>query len=218
MKNSIYITLTLLIGIYISSCESNPDIIEVPLSKTAKEYCDFKPGSYWIYKDSINGVIDSVCLISRKEQLTEYGIVRYEEIIYNCYSSHLHQSSPATFGLEGIDRKLTNWYHKRSKVGDSVYTAFGASRYYSFHPLFLTSTYINGISVSDGATQVSFVKKYDSLIINSNTYYNVKKFANNQIQSYFAKNVGLIKIIKPDPSNPIITEHNWKLLRYDVQQ
>lgn len=51
---------TLFILSVLSACQDHqPDPIYNYLSEDVKAYLDFKPGSYWIYKDSITGKLDS---------------------------------------------------------------------------------------------------------------------------------------------------------------
>lgn len=59
----IFIPFLSIISIY--SCKKN-DKVDVPLTKEVKAYFDFKPGTYWIMKDSLSGNVDSLAVISRE--------------------------------------------------------------------------------------------------------------------------------------------------------
>lgn len=67
--------LTFLLIIFsLSSCIKNPT---TPVNSDLKAKFNYQPGSYWIYKDSISGQVDSFNVISNTDQNTN---VLYESI------------------------------------------------------------------------------------------------------------------------------------------
>ncbi len=60
MKVTIFLLLVLLCGIaLLPSCKRNGGISHVTIDADLKAAFDFKPGTYWIYRDSISGRVDS---------------------------------------------------------------------------------------------------------------------------------------------------------------
>ncbi|MFM7023893.1 MAG: hypothetical protein ACKOXB_13060 [Flavobacteriales bacterium] len=60
-----------LIALSLFSCvQTEPDPIYHPLSAESKAFFDFKPGSYWVYQDSLSGQFDKTFVNDYK---TEYS-------------------------------------------------------------------------------------------------------------------------------------------------
>ena len=92
MKN---IICSLLIGLsMLSACQKRSTITNVPLDPAFKAAFNFLPGSYWIYKDSIIGQIDSV-------------FVRWSEDHFN--SSNVQGYYGPSNAPEGINTYLSEY-------------------------------------------------------------------------------------------------------------
>ncbi len=121
MKN---ITLSLLTIILIfSACKKNNGTI-VPVDAGLKSSFNYKPGSYWIYKDSLSGATDSVYVVANTiEYYLAGGCVPSKNapqiesisILLSFAKSNLSDSEQWHFRMEG-DKFYLSMYNNADKV------------------------------------------------------------------------------------------------------
>lgn len=217
-KLYILIVMGLSIILGLQSCkpdDSNP--IDPRYFKAPQEvldYCYFKEGSYWIYRDSVSGQRDTVyvissnfdTLINNNEGVTEY----YDIFLVTTYSS---------FDKYNVNIRLQDrpWlvtgapivFYTKYKPGDVKGTTV-----HHFYPYKVGS--IN-YGTSDIITLIDTKPKYDILqnSFNSTLIYQHSKDPNYDYSStviYQAKNIGTIKkVIKA--KNQV-----WELIEYNIVQ
>lgn len=153
-----------------------------------KDYIDFPVGSWWVYKDSVSGVSDTVTLISSETSIvdpgTSYDVSDFKfEKLHQIFSS---SNSDSNFG--------------GGSFFDISTFEYSANGYY--------------FDISNGITEIQcayLFSVYDSLLINNTPYFNVvciKQSCGGNGSYYWVKHIGLIK--KVDSS------HIWKLVNFNV--
>lgn len=154
-----------------------------------KSYTTFSDGTYWIFKDSINNALDSVYLLSQelkyKDNCDYHGDP--QELLYQTfYSSFFY---PNEFNIIcGAEMPIYQ--------GDNFLGFFRDDL---------------EIGESMGFT---FETKYDSLLINNYWYKDIMVFSkDNNFKYYWAKGIGLIKKMFPDPHNGDII-YDFEIERY----
>lgn len=178
-----------------------PEYRRMPLGE-AKDYLYALPGSYWIYKNTLTGDLDTqictgfVCdtIISKGEDRAKYITIEYERIVKTSYSTfNKVEYYDETRGYNAsVPRDLETIFNRWCGV-DNIQPFF--------HPFIINTTTGNGASTTT-------CKAVDSaILINGKLYSNVVRFEidldgnyeNNCRYPYFgtiyfwAKDVGLIK-------------------------
>jgi hypothetical protein len=195
--------LILLLMCLTVSCKKKPRERFIPADM--KAYWDFRPGSYWIYKDSVSGAIDSVYVTNRVNN-TGDGILNYnkENIIYEYLQVDMHSS------LDGYDYQY--WintqaggkgyddynvvYATKAKPGDFVDT------HNNFvYPLIIGNHTYNfyGTSETDTCIINSLYNNYlgyNDVVEMINTLNSFEHYKHTK--SFYAKNIGLVRYEVPD--------------------
>lgn len=204
MKKLFILVFTVILAILLMSCrKTNP---YYPISPTLLQYCYFKEGSHWIYKNENGGFLDS-CHIkipplfstSTFDQENEYY---YDFVDMNFRSNfldwgHLQSTPDFDFGV------ITS--HKCSFIGSIRTDAivgrkilWGPSIIYQTLELFDEYKLNNVIFKNVIHTKIVQPYDYDSVVC----HY------------YFCKNIGLIKY----QQHVFNTDSTWSLLRWYVVQ
>lgn len=171
------------------------------ISKELREWAVFNVGSYWIYNDSINGIIDSVYVSSIDSTFYRYNSLQDSDIVYESINVHFG----STYGFS--DYSLN--------TGDYI---FGSNR-------------VSVFKLDTAKTSVTIWANIDipQLSVFGNNYNNVRYFyfwENHQAQSaffiiteknYWAKNIGVIKR-RGYQSYYGGFNQNLELIRYNVAQ
>ena len=190
----------------IGSCKKKDSPQILYIDNSFKEWVLFQKGSYWIYLNGMNSVLDSSYVSTKPE---------------GGYYPPLPEN--AAFHYEAISYKLANSFIKYAKISRDPNGSFiSFSTYYPNEAVFpaLFNGYTNA-SWLGSSDYCSFVEKIDSMIINTNKFKNVihtrvvNSYYNNlQFDYYFVKNVGWVKYsIKTSTMDT-----TWSLLRYHVVQ
>jgi len=178
------------------------------------DYCYFKEGTYWIYRDSVSGQYDTVSVISSNFDTltnTNDGVKEYYDIfLVTTYSSYDKYN-------ENIRLQARPWlitgapivFYIKYKPGDSK-----GSTFYHFYP------YEIGKMYSIANDKITILNTQNSLFVGSNTFLNIVAFAHSKDPNYGysatiiyqAKNIGIIK--------KVITAKNqvWELINYNIVQ
>lgn len=67
--------------------DNKPQQTSFPVPQEVKDYMYFKPGTYWVYKDSVNGVLDTATVSNAYITSATEGEKYYEEANTICNSS-----------------------------------------------------------------------------------------------------------------------------------
>lgn len=164
------------------------------------EWCDYKPNSYWVYKDSLNNSIDSFFLYNRIESIVE-DIDHYGANIQNII--HYINNNDSTFQALILPVDDYRSYYDGWNIG--VKFNFSAN------------------SICDNSTyNYAFCNGvFDSLKVNNIYYYYVicYQFFDGQsiFYSYWAKHIGVVRKVEMNKADSTVL-HVWDLQRYNVLQ
>ncbi|MEW6468676.1 MAG: hypothetical protein AB1458_07115 [Bacteroidota bacterium] len=205
----------------LSSCHRDDPVNPPPPSplsvpQEVKDYCYFKPGSYWVYRDTATGIEDSVFTLSAQTGW-DTAIINGKEQAFEWFQCITRSD------LDGYDYYYwTNmtWktsdgrvpvFREKTTIGDYEGKTILLSDKFSI-PNIMYPYSQNGI--------VSFVAVLDSFQINNEAFFNVVKFNDtenitenyNNTNFYISKHIGIIKKELLD-SNTV-----WELVRYSITQ
>jgi hypothetical protein len=63
MSVKTWLLTTMLLGTFVA-CNKNNKVTQLPVNAPLKAAFNYKPGTYWIYKDSLSGMVDSFAVTS----------------------------------------------------------------------------------------------------------------------------------------------------------
>jgi hypothetical protein len=192
MKTRIILLLLLGFLFILNSCKKPEELPTYYIPQEFKDYAVFPVGSYWVYKDSVSGVLDTVTL-----QEQTFSIVEQREFGYN------YESLVQVYYYSMED----DLYRAYNRFNDISFANWELYDIYNFHFICADIGYISGFG---NASVESF---FDTLIVNSVPYSNVfcikwPYYTAPKNYSYWSKNIGLIK--KVDTTNV------WELVDYNV--
>ena len=189
-----------------------PGVFKAP--QEVIDYCYFKEGTYWIYRDSVSGQYDTVSVISSNFDTltnTNDGVKEYYDIFDVITYRSFDKYNEATW-LRDRPWLITGApivYQTRYKPGDSKGTSI-----YHFHP------YTLGRKIEDNNDIISLSGALASYTVLSQSYQSILVFSHakdpnydySSTKIYQAKNIGIIK--------KVITAKNqvWELINYNIVQ
>jgi len=189
------------------------------LPSTIESYTYFKAGTYWIYQDSATSIMDSVYVTSANKGVK---VIKFEDNLgyqgsfgwFSCwmYSSHDNYQYEhwvdQTWEIYGSPTTCN-----RSKYSTQFSGPNGGNS-------ILYANLALGSNLYSNSSTVTYKAFYNSYILQSDTFNNVKKWYNsqnftedrNRTNFYIANNIGIIRKELLD-SNKV-----WNLLRYKIIQ
>jgi hypothetical protein len=195
MKSNICEAFILLMAfVFISGCKKESTEYQY-LSSEIKEWSVYQPGSYWIYKNEVTGLIDSSYIKSQPEvrfdwiQVTDRYAIAQEEIRYVVSGSFLQ--------VLYIDQS-GSWEQFYNQSGHKNYGLLWYIKGEGFHK----------------------TEKIQNFQINDTSYSNVLHSVYNVstdtsfVESWIVKNVGVIKYLKRIGN----IDTTWTLMRYHSVQ
>lgn len=200
--------LLLLMVIFTSCKKDKKEIEKIPdppktiwVSKISKSLYPFlfDNGSYWIYKDTISNVIDSISLTSISKYVVPLG------------AGGPGQGSPGDLEYFGISyyNHTANYAYSEQLLGYVI-----ARGFYGGYTL------LSNKNIGEKNENAEISDVLDSLTVEGNTYYNVVKmkitkdsYIDNNYNFYYVDNIGIIK--KETTSNDSIINTS-NLLRYNT--
>jgi hypothetical protein len=225
IKILIFECLVILFNTGCKDCNKDGSCDEEYYRKTfgeMKSYFWAKEGSYWIYKNTQTGDLDTqTCTSFYFDSIkvrgtfnnTKYKVLEYDKLARTTYSSfNMTFISDESINVSPDSRSFNNGVNKidRSTSSSNGYiTAF-------MHP------FIDGYGSSTGSSITRFIGLDSTLSIQGKTYYNVAKFEldeddiwyNNanypNTVYYWAKDVGLIKRWNKTDN------YSWELMQYNI--
>ncbi|MES2618432.1 MAG: hypothetical protein V4613_11165 [Bacteroidota bacterium] len=230
----LFFFIVLLMAISCKEKDPQPEDLGFISLGEAKDYLLFKPGTWWVYKNSVTNELDTTLLEScgvdtayakSKKRVFTYERVGYykrslrDNAIYRTFSGSMNPDvvnfNPG-WVLECIRE---NGYREKYFSGSGVSCHF----YYPF----------DRGGAGNGVYETTFNNKQDSIVVSGKTYYDIVSFSIyhdgtfpypniyvgplcNNIY-YWAKGYGIIKIEMQgwDINNNIITM-NWELIDYKI--
>ncbi len=223
MKNYVSFILLMCFAFLLADCKKHQDLpVYVMDSDTMiDKHFDFKAGSYWIYKDSLNGRIDSFYVSSNyiTKQGTENAIYVFHYIVIRDVSetaAFIADSSRWVFDFRAYDMWAGYSYGRNG---------YGWASTITYSPLFHYPFSVGDIYSSFDTVNVTQVDSF--LAINGLPYYNVAKVHQHinvgvtssditRMDDWFFVNdsVGLVKMKIWHPLDNI--SHIWELQRYNI--
>lgn len=202
----------------------------------AKDYLLFKPGTWWVYRNSYTNELDSMILTSCSlDTISAFSDKRhliYENIKFNIESS---RDGATYFNYSyGLDPDALNFYinwgwscQRNGGYYIKYNSSYPVSTCHFYYPF---STSFGGYE-QDSFYHTYFLTKKDSMTVKGKTYFDVVSFRvpedesypypnkwigdNGKSTYYWAKNSGLIKIERKSGyysnSNFIEVHMNWEL-------
>ena len=192
------------------SCTNNT----MPLPQMAKDYFLFKDGSYWVYKNTITQQQDSFYVSDFKNLTGDNSQYKYGNKLKRCYEFYSYKLS-TTIGIT---------------IGIGILPSFPNNDLsFQNQPFFINETnsitgqlYPKAEFVGDSLYRTNYVLDgivmiIDTIEIDTQTFNNVLYFNNpnggiNYVtDSYYAKNIGLIKFTTND-------NQTYELIKYHINQ
>ena len=175
----------------------NKKVEKYYVQNTFKEWSLFQQGSYWLYLNEISGKTDS-------------------SYLYSFTSTWFYQPIAEDNLYEMISYRIPNIGEFR--VGArSDYSFFSVQGIFP-HGIYILTSWVTSHSSDQVSPTCWVVKRYDSLIVNNQLFFDVihtrDTFSNSINDYYVAKKIGLIKFaVKYEHS-----DSTWSLLRYHIEQ
>ena len=226
MKNSLAVIILISCAVLLINCKKKAkDLTAITLDTDSIVHARFNyaPGSYWIYRDSLNGRMDSVYVRNNYlyKQAEANAVFTYHYITLaevNIDGKHKSDSANWVFNFQG-NKIIVDYYYGLN--------GYGWKNDITYSPLFLYPfQYGDNTSSFDTATVKAI---YDSILIRNVAYYNVadiKQFIRIPVSSkglgltyiddefYVSDSVGMVQMRLYHPYDSI--NHLWELVRYKV--
>ena len=224
-KHYIYIILIAISTAVITGCKKEAEpvperpIPEYKLPDDFLRYFAFKPGSYWVYKNSKNGMLDTVTV-------TKY-LFGYHTLInatngkalykYESFDGEMHSSAyPADYFIHSepngpsIDKNKLDANYDLTLDSDGPWGGEAGDRI-NFFPMTVGDKYDIQLS-----KKIIFEKKDSSLYINSKLYDSVQVFYVGYsamfymapVRLYYKRNIGMIRRANIDNGD------DWEMIDY----
>ena len=200
MKNIFFASLMISISCFTPSCNKCKDVGGYyPDASQLKKY-SFKSGSYWVYQDSITGIIDS--------QSVYYYTVQNNVVLG--YTTGANGDIYCPVSTDAFNMSIASFWN--GVLHDSVFIGNqnGVSatevlvNYYGTQPVY-------GFWIDGNGSQTAMLT---SLTVSGTTYPTVyRDFSSYNSVIYHVDNIGVVKWVFNDS---ISGQHTWNLLRYHV--
>ena len=201
-----------------------PEYYRIKMNEELKSYLWSKPGSYWIYKNTktgdldthiINGFYFDSILVKGNQLHTKHITIYYDYLSKSFYSTFIKR-----FFYEYSNYKSPNAESFNNGRNGITREGNGSINYPLYYPFVITS----GPGTGNGSSYTTYIGMDSTLTIQGKTYQNVAKFdidkddiweeKLNCIRSnniyYWAKDVGLIK------KQSMSCSYSWELIEYNI--
>lgn len=192
-----------------------------PVNTDLYDYAYFKPGTYWVYQDSISGILDSVYIIYANNGVYTNGDTEVEQGYY--------RGTFYWFKCDAISSydhyKYENWMDQSWEVNGSVPVVnrekfiMPGSGFNFGQTIHTAITYI-GKTLYVSLDHVTYQNYYNVFSVKTQTFASTQKWTNygsncddNQNTNYYiAKNIGIVRREQLD------SNRTWNLIRYHIIQ
>ena len=187
--------LLIFIGtIVISGCNRNPcePTINHPMTNQDMLHAStFKAGSFFVYRDSITGIIDSFYTIDGSK-------------VELWYSNGRDKCGNAYYSIENNDCIF------KSNSGETIKTNGNDGGVYCLFNIMQSNDITSGYLADPSSSIGKDIFLLPTLTINGHTYQDIQVFYDSNIVSYFNADIGLIKFVKKDGSlNKVFELNNY---------
>ena len=194
MKNIFFASLIISVACFTPSCNKCKDVGGYyPDASQLKKY-SFKRGSYWVYQDSITGIIDSQSV---------YDYTAQNNVVLG-YTTGANADIFCPVSTDAFNLSIASFWNMVlhdsiffSTEGD-VYVSESDNPYNQFHL----------------STEASYNHLIVNFTVSGHTYpkvYLSTSYVNSQM--FFVDSIGVVKWVFNDTING---QHTWSLLRYHV--
>jgi len=204
MKNIIYLATVLCIcitGMY--SCKKNSSIPHKIIDADLKGAFDFQPGTYWIFKDSLTGQVDSFYVRNNWSSVYTNASPSFT---YDAIIVDIKEVNEYPFGLDTSMWEITM---DQSEVG---FSDWYGSYYLNLDP----TTYPFTSGIQPYAVYPHTVNLFNSFSSNGSTFNNIAEIhftSTIDDYLYIDNNVCFIKMILNQPG---ISERIWEIQRWNI--
>lgn len=211
MKKLLLLIICLLTLVFF--CCKDKERQTIYIDQETKDYCDFKTGSWWIYKEEKSGIVDTISVYNYENKIVsieELSHVDFEQTraftIWSLYGHDLTKASPLIkiAADDGINIKAT------------VEEQYPYAISYPSIIYYTLVTIGSKIEIYAG-DEIKYENYHDSMELQGRTYYQVKEFSTSAFSSkkqksiFWAKNIGRIRYETFDGEI-------WNLINYKVEQ
>ncbi len=225
MKKLVYI---LFISTCLTACQKckkkqpEPDKgFSSPVNTDLYAYAYFKPGTYWVYQDSISGILDSVYVTFANNGTYTNGDAEVAQGYYRgtfnwftCdavssydhykYQNWMDQSYEVNGSAPTVNRERYIMPGSGNKNGKTIHTAIIAV----------------GKSLGVSTDYVTYLFSYNSFSVKNLTFSSTQKWINygsncdddQNTNYYISKNIGIVRREQLD------SNRTWNLIRYNIIQ
>lgn len=208
--------LLLLLATSQYSCKPDPTVqpkepVFKSIPQEIKDYCLFKYGSYWIYRDSVSGALDTVTVQSYKVDTVNYPLVDGQLLginetfgvklfhSYDGFDDNIIYKGSTPPPYKGHDEAYVTIQRIRVSKGE-VYSETG----YIHFPFGKTNPIISNRDT------ITLIFQSDSLLHYRNSFYSGYNYL--PTDNYHKKNIGIVR--KEVKSKNQV----WKLIDFHVNQ
>lgn len=182
-----------------------------------RAYWDFKPGTYWVYQDSANGLVDTMTVVTYEND-TFLGTLNYDQSSAWCEFLELR-----TIGSDGAEDYFTiNTTYAGSNYSDVNvvwHSRYGDPEFNNgYTKCFVYPYETDNITYWFGGLDdaCKFEAKYDSAfgytdVVEMSNAHNLAEPNYQPTRTYWAKNIGLVRKVLVD-SNRV-----YNLIDYHIE-
>jgi hypothetical protein len=220
MKN---LTLVMLALAVCSACKKTTSN-DVPVDAALKSDFSYKPGSYWIYKDSVSGNVDSAYVVSNTSEYHEHGCVlrngapKYEYINISINLADGNAADTERWNIGLTEKKCSAGF---SNNHDRIESTLGLQLF--TYPI-IKGEVPNGNGCVLTVDSGSISDVFPSATVNSHSYTNVAQcpHAARSVSPatayydcfYISPQAGLVKIVFNHPADSVYRV--LELMRYKI--
>lgn len=192
-----------------------------PVNMDLYAYAYFKPGTYWVYQDSISGILDSVYITYANNGTYTNGDAEVAQGYYRGTFSWFKCDAISSYD----HFKYQNWMDQSYEVNGSpptvnreklVTVASGSNFGTTIH----TSAIPVGKTLYVALDYVIYQNHYDLFSVKTQSFTSTQKWYNynSNIDNdqntfyYIAKNIGIVRKEQLD------SNRTWNLIRYNIVQ
>ena len=222
------IAYILFISICLTGCQKckkkqpEPDLgFSSPVNTDLYAYAYFKPGTYWVYQDSISGILDSVYITFANKGTYTNGDAEVAQGYY--------RGTFSWFSCDAISSydhyKYQNWMDQSYEVNNNIPRVF-RERYIMPGSGNKNGKTIHLAMVGKGTTlyisldHLIYANYYNSFVVMSKVFSSTQKWMNygsncdddQNTNYYIAKNIGIVRREQLD------SNRTWNLIRYSIVQ
>ncbi|MDF2449010.1 MAG: hypothetical protein K0R26_1514 [Bacteroidota bacterium] len=225
MKTLGYILLVNAFMVGCTSCHRSPEPINYgynqPVNLDLYAYAYFKPGTYWVYQDSISGILDSVYITFANKGIYTNGD---KEV-----AKGLYRGTFSWFTCEAISSydhyKYKNWMDQSYEVNNNIPRVF-RERYImpgsgSKNGINIYFAIIDvGMTLFISLDRLEYKEYFNSFTIKAQSFSATQRWLNydsdcdndQNTNYYISKNIGIIRREQLD------SNRTWNLIRYNIIQ